>query len=361
MNTSYNDLNKPLTGIRVVDFSQFLAGPACSLRLADLGAEVIKVERPIIGDICRKLYVAKQKVGDESTIFHAINRNKKSVSLNLKDQQDLEKAFELIKTADVVIQNFRPGVAKRLGIDYDNLKQINNKLVYGSVSGYGKMDGPWHGKPGQDLLAQSLSGLAWENSPTTPAPMGLAIGDLMAAYELTQGILSLLVRRGISGKGGLAEVSLIESLIGIQTASIIGELNPQLLQATEYENVSGIYETQDDFIAIGNTSLPKLIKALALSNDIVLDDLHNLFKQQGAQHWITHLSAGHIDAEILLDWHQLRASSHYQNLAFEQTVYNQQKLPLNTTRCPIKIDGNAYYSELGAPAIGEHNALFWKE
>lgn len=353
--------NKPLSGIRIVDFSQFLAGPACSLRLADLGAEVIKVERPITGDICRQLYVAKQKVGNESTIFHAINRNKKSVAIDLKKPQDKQKILELIGTADVVIQNFRPGVAERLGIDFDTLKKLNNRLVYGSVSGYGKEAGPWFDKPGQDLLAQSLSGLVWRNiSSAQPAPMGLAIADLTAAYELAQGILALLVRRGKTQEGGLVEVSLIESLIGIQASALTNELNPDVFTETPDENIRGIYATKDGYISVGNHTVADFAEKFQLPDTLTRHDLPDVFKTQDTQQWIYQLIHAEILAEEPNNWHQLRASDHYKKLAFEQVTQDKQQHKVYTTRCPISIDGEAYYSPIGAPAIGEHNHLFWE-
>lgn len=353
---------KPLSGIRIVDFSQFLAGPACSLRLADLGAEVIKVERPVIGDICRQLYVAKQKVGNESTIFHAINRNKKSVAIDLKKPEDKEKILELIGSADVVIQNFRPGVAKRLGIDYQTLKELYPRIIYGSVSGYGKALGPWFDKPGQDLLAQSLSGLVWRNiASEQPTPMGLAIADLTAAYELTQGLLACLVRRGISGEGGLVEVSLLESLIGLQSTAITAELNPDTFKESGIENIMGIYKTQDGFISVGNHTLSSFVEKFQLSDDLILEQLANVFLEHTTEHWIYQLTHAEILAEPPNDWHQLRASEFYQNLNFEQVTSNRQGHQVYTTRCPILIDGQAFYSDLGAPEIGEHNSLFWSE
>ncbi|MEM9528867.1 MAG: CaiB/BaiF CoA-transferase family protein, partial [Bacteroidota bacterium] len=151
---------KPLHGITVVDLSQFLSGPSASLRLADLGARVIKVEHPEHGYIGRNLYMSSVRINDESSFFYAINRNKESYSANLKDENDRVKVLKLIDQADVVMHNFRPGVADRLGLSYETIKQRNPSIVYGHISGYGT-EGPWAKKPGQDLLVQSLSGLTW--------------------------------------------------------------------------------------------------------------------------------------------------------------------------------------------------------
>lgn len=205
----------PLKGILVIDFGQFLSAPYAALRLADLGARVIKIERPDGGDICRRLYIHRLKIDDVSTTFHAINRNKEGLALNLKDANDLAIAKHLIAKADVMIQNFRPSVISRLGLGYEEVKKINPRIVYGSITGYGET-GPWSKKPGQDLLAQARSGLPWLNgSGSTPNAFGLSIADMYAGNHLAQGILTGLVRRAVTGKGCLVEVSLLESLMDL--------------------------------------------------------------------------------------------------------------------------------------------------
>src|SRR5688500_7398390 len=176
---------KPLENLLVLDFSQFLAGPAASMRLADLGARVIKIERPGTGDICRQLYISNLGVEGESTLFHSINRNKQGYAADLKNPADLEKVRNLIARADVMIENFRPGVMEKLGLGYEAVRALNPRLVYGTVTGYGS-EGPWVGKPGQDLLAQSMSGLTWLSGDDgeSPVPMGLAIADLTTSAHL---------------------------------------------------------------------------------------------------------------------------------------------------------------------------------
>src|SRR5215217_1201619 len=149
---------RPLAGLLVLDFSQFLAGPSCALRLADLGARVVKIERPQGGDLGRRLYISNLEFDGDSTLFHSINRNKESFAADLKQTDDVKQVKRLIVRADVLIQNFRPGVMERLDLGYDAVKGLNPRLVYGTVTGYGST-GPWRDKPGQDLLAQSLSGL----------------------------------------------------------------------------------------------------------------------------------------------------------------------------------------------------------
>ena len=175
---------RPLENLIVLDFSQFLAGPAAAMRLADLGARVIKIERPGSGDICRQLYITNLKLDGDSTLFHSINRNKQSYAADLKNPEHLAQIRKLITRADVLIQNFRPGVMERIGLGYDEVAKLNPKLVYGSVTGYGAT-GPWADLPGQDLLAQCRSGLVWlsGDAGNTPTPMGLAVCDLTAGGQ----------------------------------------------------------------------------------------------------------------------------------------------------------------------------------
>jgi crotonobetainyl-CoA:carnitine CoA-transferase CaiB-like acyl-CoA transferase len=217
---------QPLADLIVLDFSQFLAGPAAAMRLADLGARVIKIERPETGDICRQLYISNLGVEGDSTLFHSINRNKQGYAANLKDADDLEKIRQLIARADVLIENFRPGIMDKLGLGYEAVKALNPRLVYASVTGYGRV-GPWVGKPGQDLLAQSMSGLTFLSGDADdgPVPMGLAVADLTASAHLVQGVLACLVRRGSTGEGGRVEVSLLESILDLQFEVITTHLN----------------------------------------------------------------------------------------------------------------------------------------
>src|SRR3954447_1442388 len=249
------DTSKPLAGLMVLDFSQFLAGPSCALRLADLGARVIKIERPGVGELGRQLYISNLELDGDSTLFHSINRNKLSFAADLKNPDDLKRVKQLAERADVLIQNFRPGVIERLGLGYESVRTLNPRLVYGAITGYGNL-GPWRDKPGQDLLAQSLSGLTWLSGDAGqgPVPGGLSIADMLAGAHLTQGILACLVRRGVTGRGGLVEVSLLESILDYQFEVLTTHLNDggQLPQRSAVNNAHaylgapyGLYATAD--------------------------------------------------------------------------------------------------------------------
>ena len=179
-------INRPLHGLTVLEFSQFLSGPYAGLRLADLGARVIKIERPGQGDLCRNVYISDTDLDGDSTLFHAINRNKESFAANLKDPNDLAKVKKLISKGGTIVEG-TAGVIERIGLDYESVKKINPKIVYGSISGYGS-EGPWEKLPGQDLLAQSRSGLVWlnGNGGDAPTPMGLAVADMLAGHNLVE-------------------------------------------------------------------------------------------------------------------------------------------------------------------------------
>ena len=158
-----------LKGLLVLDMSQFLSGPFAALRLGDLGARVIKIERPDGGDLCRRLYLTDTEIGGDSTLFHAINRGKLGFAADFKNSADIAAVKSLVGKADVIIQNFRPGVVERLGLDYESAKAVNPQIVYASITGYGE-EGPWAMFPGQDLLAQARSGLMWLNGDRDQGP-----------------------------------------------------------------------------------------------------------------------------------------------------------------------------------------------
>jgi crotonobetainyl-CoA:carnitine CoA-transferase CaiB-like acyl-CoA transferase len=373
------DISPPLDGLVVLDFSQFLAGPSCALRLADLGARVIKVERPGAGELGRQLYISNLALDGDSTLFHSINRNKRGFAANLKDPADLTRVKRLIAQADVLIQNFRPGVMERIGLDYQVVQALNPRLVYATVSGYGP-EGPWRDKPGQDLLAQSVSGLAWLNGDADqpPTPFGLAVADMLAGAHLAQGILACLVRRGITGRGGLVEASLLESVIDLQFEVLTTYLNDggQLPRRSRINNANaylgapyGIYATADGFLALAMGSVTQLGELLGCAPLLAYSDPQTWFtqrddiKQHLAQHlrtrptadWLSRLEPADYWCADVLTWPQLIEHEAFQVLEMTQTVSRPNGAALQTTRCPIRIDGARLISSRGAPKVGEHN------
>jgi len=369
---------KPLEGLLVLDFSQFLAGPSAALRLADLGARVIKIERPDGGDLCRKLYISNLALEGDSTLFHSINRNKESFAADLKNPADRERVLALVSRADVVIQNFRPGVMERLGLDHASLRARFPRLVYAEVTGYGAT-GPWRDKPGQDLLVQALSGLAWLNGDAgqPPVPFGLAVADLFAGAHLVQGILAALVRRGITASGAHVEVSLLESVLDFQFEVLTTYLNDggkspersSVNNAHAYLGAPyGIYRTSDGFLALAMGSVTTLGRLLGCAPMEAYNDPQTWFTQRDAikrllaahlasqttEHWLAVLEPAGYWCSDVLTWSKLMASEPFQVLEMVQDVVCRSGAVLRTTRCPIRIDGELFKSAKPAPAIGEH-------
>jgi crotonobetainyl-CoA:carnitine CoA-transferase CaiB-like acyl-CoA transferase len=203
----------PLTGIRVIDFSQAMLGPAATMSLGDFGADVVKIERIGRGDLSRS---SGQGAVDDA-VFASMNRNKRSVAVDLRSPEGRDLVLELIRDADVVVSNFRPGVMERMGFGYDELAKDNPGLIWACGSGYGHR-GPDAGKPGQDVLAQAVSGLMARRSEPDEAlrvyPTCLA--DYTAAMHLLSGILLALLERGRTGRGQVVEVSLLDSMLAMQ-------------------------------------------------------------------------------------------------------------------------------------------------
>lgn len=378
------DLGVPLAGITVVDFSQFLAGPSASLRLADLGATVIKVERPEIGDICRTLYVSDVAIDGDSTIFHAINRNKLGYAADLKDPADRSRIAKLVAQADVVMHNFRPGVIERLGMDYPTVKALNPGVVFGEISGYGK-EGPWRDKPGQDLLVQALSGMTWlsGNAGDGPVAMGAAIVDIWAGALLVEGILAALVRRGVTGDGALVEVNMLEAAMDYQFEPVTTHLQDgSLPERTASNNAHtllgapyGIYATADGYLALAMGSVPQLGELLGIPSLADYPDQGSWFEHRDAikailaQHlatrptkaWLEVLEPADIWCAEILDWDALTQHPQFQQLGIVQEVERGGGTSYRTTACPIRVDGVKLTSRLGSNALGEHNARIDEE
>lgn len=365
----------PLKGITVLEFSQYLSGPCAGLRLADFGARVIKVERPGKGESGRQLAIENLWVDESSLLFHTINRNKESVTANLKDINDKEFVKELIAYADVITHNFRPGVMESLGLDYAAVKQINPRIIYVEISGYGRK-GVWCHKPGQDLLIQSISGLTYTtgNKNDPPMPFGLGIGDYVTGNHAVQGILAALIRRHKTGMGALLELSLLESLIDFQF-----ELFTTYFQSNEQPGRSkvnnghpllsapyGIYQTKDGYIAVAMMPLKKLNAAIECPalNDFNEDEtfkkrdeiktvLSGFFLTDTTESWLNRVQNHDLWIMPVLNWKQLMKSLNYKALNMEQAIFVNNKL-IKTTRCPIRYNKNYFLSGKPAPKLGEH-------
>jgi CoA:oxalate CoA-transferase len=374
-----------LDDIVVIDFSQFLSGPSAALRLADMGARVIKIEKPGTGDICRQLYVSDVMIEGESTIFHAINRNKESYAADLKNADDLEKVKQLLAKADVMMHNFRPGVMERIGLDYETVKQINPSIIYAEVTGYSN-EGPWKDLPGQDLLLQAASGVTWlnNNNDEDPTPMGVAVVDIMAGTHIAQGILATLYKRAISGEGALVQVSMFESILDFQFEVLTCYYNDgnQLPVRSAINSAHayvaapyGIYKTKEGYIALAMGNILLLAELLGCEKMKQFNDSNDWFSKRDeikkvlaehlvsntAAHWLAILEKADIWCAPVLNYDQLMQQEGYKVLNMEIVVKTSNGLSVTTTRCPIHVDGKILKSEKGAPLLGEHNEQIEQE
>lgn len=371
----------PLAGLLVLDLSQFLSGPYCTLRLADLGARVIKVERPDGGDLTRRLYLSDTDIGGDSTLFHAINRGKESLALDLKSAADLGCLRQLLPHADVVVQNFRPGVAERLGIGPADLRAVNPRLVVASITGWGA-PGEWDALPGQDLLAQARSGLMWltGNAGDGPVPMGLAVADILTGAAAVQGVLAALVRRGVTGTGAVVETSLLEALLDLQFEVLATHLNdggrPPRRAAARGAHAYlaapyGVYRARDGWLALAMTPLPRLAALLGLDGepgweagadpfarrDALGDCVAASIARRTVAEWQAILEPADIWCAEVRDWPGLMETATFRALGMIQEVAREDGVRLRTLRVPLRIDGRRPQGNgQAAPRVGEHSA-----
>ncbi len=366
----------PLDGLVVLEFCQYLSGPSATLRLADLGARVIKIERPGTGDAGRKLAIKDLWVDDNSLLFHTINRNKESFTANLKDTADLVLVKKLVAKADVVLHNFRPGVMEKSGVGYGTLRLINPRLIYAVISGYG-IEGPWKDKPGQDLLLQAMTGLANTsgNGSNGPVPFGISITDILCGAQLVQGILGGLIRRQKTGAGALIEISLMESLLDFQfellTTYYASQQQPQRSKVNNGHPLLGapygLYSTADGFLALAMMDIPllastirceqllrfKQAEAFAKRDEIKTILAAHLLTKHTAD-WLAALQEQGLWAMEVLDWEQMQKQEAYRVLQMEQTIQAGDK-QIVTSRCPIRINGEMLFAGKPAPQLGADN------
>ena len=372
----------PLDGILVLDFSQFLAGPVAAMRLADLGARVIKIERPVTGDIGRTLAFAGLESDGDTLSFHIMNRNKESFAADLKSESDKAEVWELIKKADVIVQNFRPGVIERLGFGYEDVKKVNPRIVYASATGYGS-SGPWKDRPGQDLLAQSISGFPWLNGSKDmpPIPVGIAVADIFTSVHIAHGVTALLLRRERTGMGGLVESSLIESMLDLQFELLSAHMFDDSVEVNRGAKNSahaflpapyGLYSTSDGYIAIAMNPIPKIGELLGIDfsmyenpdtwwshQEEIMSILTKKLATNTTEHWLAILDSADVWCAPVLTLPELVHHEGFQELNMLQETKRNSKasdgeILITTTRSPLRFDGRTLTSTKGAPHVGEN-------
>ncbi len=269
-----------LSGYRVLDCSIAMAGPFAAQRLGDLGADVVKVE-PTTGEWQRHVAAGGAEGNKVNVSFLSLNRNKRSLAVDLKSTDGKQVLIDLVRTADVFLQNYRPGVAKRLGVDYESLSQINPKLIYVSISGYGE-DGPYVQRPGQDLVLQGMSGamLSAGREGEPPTAAGQYLVDAVTAYNAFEGALAALLHRERTGEGQLVQVNMLDAITTIQMQKLsvftVGG-KPQTRSAEPHAHVYirapyGAFATSDGFIIVAFPKLKTLGEVIGEDSFLTMND-----------------------------------------------------------------------------------------
>ncbi|MBW1638471.1 CoA transferase [Microbacterium resistens] len=375
------DLMQALDGIRVLDFTQMMLGPFGTQVLADLGADVIKVERAE-GEWERSLEMMGELVGGESAAYLAMNRNKRSLALDLKNPIAKKALLELGKTCDVVVENFRPGVLSRLGLGYEDFKAVKADIIYASGSGWGQ-DTRFarENRPGQDLLIQAMSGLAASggrrNDPPTPA--GTAIVDHATALTLANGILAALIARNTHGIGQRVEADLYSTAIAMQCQEISAFVN----QGTDYERSVegigqawlsapfGVYEAADGWVAIAMASLPEISDGIQGANldgldawkdrDEVKRRLEAFTRTRSVQHWLDELSARGLWAARVRTTREAVDELREDGSDLIVTVDGPAGDPIELIGSAIRLSETPWQQRLAPPRVGEHSADILRE
>lgn len=375
-----------LDGIVVLDLTRVLAGPYCSMYLADYGATVIKIERPGKGDDTRG-YPPFQN--GESLYYANLNRNKQGVTLNLKTETGKKIFLEMVKKADVVLENYRTGVMERLGLGYDALARVNDKIIYGAVSGFGSY-GPDSNKPGYDIVAQAEGGIMSITGERGGGPVrvGCAIGDVLGGMNLIIGVLTALVARQITGKGQRVDISLEDSVVAslentgvryFSTGELPERMGNRYPAAYPYDSFSG---TDGDFvIGCANDKLFAAMCEKVLFMPELLEDPRFAVNAQRCIHYeelqpyIARWASGHkareavdllltagIPAALIANIRQITSNPHICEaremfIPMEHPVIGSMKVngtPVKLLSTPAKIDRPA-------PLLGEHNEQVYAE
>jgi len=369
----------PLAGIRVLDISQVMAGPFCCMLLADMGADVIKIEPPGTGDSTRQSMGFRMK-GQDSPGFLALNRNKRSITLDLKDPADREVLYALVKTADALVENARPGVAGRLGMDYQTLRAINPRLIYASISGFGQT-GPWSQRPGFDLMAQAVSGVLSSNGfpGMEPAKNSIPVADLGAGLFSAYAILSAVIGRQTSGEGQFIDASLFEAALALsvwETTELwgTGRAPAPIGSANRMSAPYQAVKASDDWFVIGAANQGlwlKLIKAIGreelqqeerfatnanrIQNRLALiDALASTFATRPAQEWIDALLEAGVPAAPILDYGEAVVSEQAVAREMVKMVPHPVEGEFRALGFPVKLSGTPQEIRLPPPLLDQH-------
>jgi CoA:oxalate CoA-transferase len=370
--------DKPLSGIKVLDLTRVLAGPFATMLLTDLGAEVLKVEMPGVGDDSRHFGPFKN---ERSLYFVSINRGKRSMTLNLKTAEGKEVLRKLVAEHDILVENFRPGVMDKLGLGYETLREVNPRLIYAASSGYGHT-GPDSTLPAYDILAQATGGLmsvtGWPGQP--PTRVGCSIGDISAALFATIGILAALNQRHLTGTGQKVDVAMLDCQVAILENALaryqVDGVSPEPL-GNRHPTISPFqaYRAKDDWfvVAIGNDSLWQSFCGAVGRNDLASDGrfgtnpqrtanleqlnaiLEPLFARRTVGEWASLFSGAGIPHSRINNIEQMMQSRQVQARNMIATVNDRLAGQVRIAGNPIKMSSLADSTERPpVPELGEH-------
>jgi formyl-CoA transferase len=369
----------PLSKIKVLDLTQVMAGPFCCQLLADMGADVTKVEPPGTGDQARHAMGFKMK-GEDTAAFIAINRNKKSITLNLKKQEGREIFYRLAQNSDVLVENYRPGVARRLGIDYETLKEISPRLIHASISGFGQT-GPYAGRAGYDLIAQGMSGvMSVTGEPgRPPAKSGVPISDLSAGLFCAFGILAAYVAREETGRGQYIDTSLFEGALAFsiwETAELwaTGRIPQPLGSAHRLNAPYQALKTRDGYLNVGPnnqrlwTRFCEVLGREDLTQDKrfstnedrmnhreeLVEELESVLKERDTDEWEKVLLEEGVPVGPIYNYKQVFEDPHTQAREMVVEIEHPVEGTMRSLGIPVKLSETPGDIRRPAPLLGEH-------
>ncbi len=372
-----------LSGIRVLDCSIAMAGPFAAQRLGDLGADVVKVE-PIKGEWQRHVAAGGATGNRINVSFLSLNRNKRSLAVDLKSVEGKALLLDLVKDADVFLQNYRPGVAARLGVDYETLSGINPRLVYVSISGYGE-DGPYRDFPGQDLLLQAMSGAMMSTGVAgqPPTPAGLYVVDAVTAYSAFEGALAALFHRERTGEGQLVQVNMLDAITTLQMQELsvftVGR-KPQARSAEPHGHTYirapyGVFATTDGYISIAMAPLKKLGALIGEPSFADLDDETDSWKlrdeifartrerlaRRSSAEWLALFRENDIWAGPVYGYAELVDDPQIRHNGTFVEYDHPTEGRVRTPGFPVRFSKTPSTVERGAPLVGEHTREILRE
>jgi crotonobetainyl-CoA:carnitine CoA-transferase CaiB-like acyl-CoA transferase len=372
-----------LSGYRVLDCSIAMAGPFAAQRLGDLGADVVKVE-PVTGEWQRHVPAGGARGNKINVSFLSLNRNKRSLAIDLKSPKGKEVLLELVTRADVFLQNYRPGVARRLGVDYDALSAINPRLVYVSMSGYGE-SGPYVNWPGQDLILQAMSGamLSAGRAGEAPTAAGQYVVDAVAAYTAFEGALAALLHRERTGEGQLVQVNMLDAITTLQMQELsvftVAHM-PQRRSAEPHAHVYirapyGAFSTKNGYIVVAFPSLKKLGELIGEPSFLAMNDETDPWTRRDeifaktrerllartTEEWLALFRANDIWAGPVYSYTDLVADPQIAHNGTFVEYDHQTEGRVKTPGFPIRFSRTPSRVERGAPLTGQHTREVLRE